>query len=66
MRDWQAQSDRLCDVTVAGFAAWTVCAHATTFLGGSLFDLLWVFAAVAADVRLRGPVPRACSHDRHR
>jgi len=48
VKDWQTKSDAACDVSVGVFAVWTLSAHATTFLGGSLDDLLWLFGVAAA------------------
>ena len=34
-----------CDYFILGFALWTVASHITVFLGGTLLDLLLIFAA---------------------
>jgi hypothetical protein len=42
-----AFSDRICDATAVWFALWTVCTHAVVAAGGSLNQLLAVFALAA-------------------
>lgn len=41
------RADRLLDALVAGFAAWTLCAHAVVASGGGLRTLVWVGGPLA-------------------
>ncbi len=45
-------ADRLCDLTCAAFAGWTLAVHASIGLGGNLYLLLWVATATLLAIGL--------------